>query len=206
MSYVDRRSIKPVTVITPSLPERRDYRQDAIDCVAAQKPSLDGYSYVAEHLVCIDYERAGVVATLNRLWPLVKTEWVQVLADDDLLDSDYFRKLFRLVAWNTASDGRLDTADYDVYYAYCRVLGRPDWNPNEPFDEDRLRTMNTIPATALIRRSLIEKLGGWSEHPHGPGKEDWDFWLRALDAGARFRCLRSESWTYRFHGSNLSTT
>lgn len=187
-----------VTVITPSLAERHEYRQDCIASVAAQTVRPDA------HLVSIDYEGVGVVEMLNRLWPAVRTTWTLVLADDDLLDADYLQSVLGIVQWGTASDGRMGTRHPDIYYAYCRVVGRPGFDPNQPFDAERLRASNYIPATALIRTELIAQLGGWRDHVSGPGLEDWDFWLRALDAGARFRCLRRIKWTYRFHGRNLS--
>lgn len=194
-----------VTVITPSLPERNQYRSDCIASVQSQLPSLDGYPSVADHLIGIDYRRTGVTATLNRLWPAVETEWTLVLADDDLLDPDFLNTVLTHASWGTASDGRLGTRGYDIYYTYCRVVGfNHPASLNQPFDEAKLRGANYIPATALIRTSLIRELEGWRDHPQGPGLEDWDFWLRALDLGVRFKCVQRVKWTYRFHGDNLS--
>jgi GT2 family glycosyltransferase len=193
----------PVTVITPSLPERDEMRRECVACVGAQLPSLDGVPYVAAHLIGIDHARAGVAATLNQLWPGAASEWVAVLADDDLLDPDYLRTVFSVASWGTSTDSRLFSGDYGIYYTYCRVQGA-GWSFNRPFDADALRQANYIPATAVIRRALLEELGGWREYPGKAGLEDWELWLRALDAGARFRCIRQIKWTYRFHGRNLS--
>ena len=88
-------------------------------------------------------------------------------------------------------------------YSWCRVTGRTGWNPNALFDADRLRDGNYIPSTVLLRRSLVDALDGWrdsSEVPHG--WDDWDFWLRALDVGARFVCAPVVTWSYRFHAGN----
>jgi hypothetical protein len=91
------------------------------------------------------------------------------------------------------------------------VLGPRGWIPNQEFDADLLRRRNYIPATTLIRRSLWEELGGWTlpgwgvgESPHEPEyAEDWDFWIRALDAGARFLCIARVTWIYRYHSDNV---
>lgn len=48
---------------------------------------------------------------------------------------------------------------------------------------ETLLPYNQIDALALIRRSLLERLGGWDEQL--PFWEDWDLWLRVVDAGAR---------------------
>jgi hypothetical protein len=178
-----------VTVITPSLPEREAWRAECRATVAAQAAQ----AIAVPHLFALDHERAGVAAMLNQLWPRVETDWLLVLDDDDLLDEDYLLTVAPHLA------------DADVVYTHCRVSG---WQHpaalNRPFDAAALRQGNYIPATALIHRDLVAALDGWQEHPLARGLEDWHFWLRALDAGARFRCVPEPKWTYRFHGSNLS--
>jgi hypothetical protein len=173
--------------MTPSLPERAEFRAECVESVKAQtlKP--------VAHVVMLDYERLGPAVMLNRMLPAciaANAEWIAQLADDDLMDSHH---LETLVA---------HSAEADILYSYCRVTGR-GFNPNSPFDADRLRRENYIPSTTLIRASLCEELGWRDDSAYG--FEDWDFWLRALDAGARFVCVPEETWTYRFHGSNLST-
>ncbi len=145
------------------------------------------------HLVMLDYERVGPAMMLNRMLPAAVAtgaEWVAQIADDDLADPHHLETLASA------------THEADIVYSYCRVEGR-SFNPNRGFDADALRASNYIPATTLIRTSLCEELGWRSDAQHG--FEDWDFWLRALDAGARFACIPEVTWTYRFHGSNLST-
>jgi hypothetical protein len=174
-----------VALITPSIPERAALLAECLASVAAQTRLPD------EHLVGIDHHRIGVPHMLNRLAERTRCAWLAVVADDDLLDPQHLEVLLG------AAGGA------DVVYPFCRVSGRDGWSPNRPFDADALRTSNYIPATALIRRSLWEDLGGWSA---AAVHEDHELWLRALDAGATFRCVPEVTWTYRFHGANLSTT
>ena len=70
-------------------------------------------------------------------------------------------------------------------------------SPNRSFDAEALRGENYIPSTSLISADLIRELEGWNVQARN-GFEDWDFWLRALDAGAEFRCVESVTWRYRF--------
>jgi glycosyltransferase involved in cell wall biosynthesis len=177
-----------IIVVTPSLPERDAFRAEAIASVKAQtlRP--------VDHLVMIDEERRGPAATLNAMLPHIVesgADWVAQLADDDVMYPNHLRVLA------DASE------DADVVYTFCDVEGRGGWNPNTHFDADLLRVMNYIPATTLIRTSLCVELDGWRENS-AYGFEDWDFWLRALDTGARFVCVPIRTWCYRFHGSNLS--
>jgi GT2 family glycosyltransferase len=174
-----------IAVITPALPERYDMMREVLDCVSAQTlpPFL--------HLVGVDHERAGLTGMLNRLAGAAiasGAEWVVEVDDDDLIDPDHLEALASAAG------------EADVVYTWCRVEGR-DWVPNSPFDAERLTRENFIPSNALVRASLLHELDGWRA---GVGHEDHDLWLRALARGARFACVPRITWTYRFHGSNMS--
>lgn len=196
-----------VAVLTPSLPERAPMLTEAVASVNAQtlRPSA--------HLVGIDHSRIGIGRMLNQLAAGAEAEWLARLDDDDLLDSTHLEVLA----------SKAEKAD--IVYSWCRILpyspgqdvafpavvGPSGWIPNQSFEADQLRSRNYIPATTLIRTSLWAELGGWrlagygvGDSPRGPeGTEDWDFWLRALDVGARFACVPEVTWTYRYHGANL---
>ena len=167
-----------LTVFTPSLPSRREMLLGAMASVAAQTfPPAGG------HHVEVDHARAGVVAVANRLAEQVDTEWLMLLDDDDLLDPNHCATLATV-------------EDADIVYTWTRVTGRPGFDPNATFDADALRAANYIPGgCAAIRTSLWRELGGYRP---GHDPEDWDFWLRALDVGARFVCIPKITWTYRF--------
>lgn len=174
--------------MTASLPEREAFRAEAIASVRDQTLQP------IEHLVMIDEKREGPAAMLNAMLPRVVesgAEWVAQLADDDLMYPNHLQVL---------ADA---SHNADIIYTFCDVQGRGAWNPNTLFDADLLRVMNFIPATTLIRTSLCVELNGWRKDATY-GFEDWDFWLRALDHGARFVCVPVRTWCYRFHGSNLS--
>jgi glycosyltransferase involved in cell wall biosynthesis len=173
-----------IAVLTASIPERHELLAECIASVSAQtlKP--------VQHVIGIDHERAGCVPTMNRMLKSVDADWVALLADDDLMYPHHLETL------------HAHTDEGDIVYSWCDVEGR-NWNPNTPFDADRLRQANYIPSTSLIRKSLIDKLGGWdADAAHG--WEDWNFWLRALDVKARFVCVSEITWRYRFMGDNIS--
>ncbi len=181
---------------------------EAMESVRAQtvKPSI--------HAIGVDYARIGIGRMLNQLAGSVEVEWLARLDDDDLFKPNHLEVLASGVE------------KADVIYTWCdvearasdgagvpvpAVLGPAGWIPNQEFDADLLRERNYIPATTLIRKSLWEELGGWllpgwgvGESPRQPQfAEDWDFWLRALNAGARFLCIPEVTWSYRYHGANV---
>ena len=199
---------KSIAVLTPTLPSRGEMLAEAIASVNAQTVQP------VAHLIGVDHEEIGIGWMLNRLAAAADTNWLARLDDDDLLDPNHLEMLSSRAA------------DADVVYSWCRVaprmngavepkppavLGPGKWIPNQDFDAERLRAGNYIPATTLVRKSLWTEIGGWQRAGYGVGEspasahgtEDWDFWLRALDAGARFACVPEITWTYRYHGDNV---
>lgn len=180
-----------LTIIMGSLPEREGLRAQMLESVEAQtlKPATVLYE--------IDQNHRGVILTYNCLAARVTTEWLFPFADDDLLDPNHFEILSQY----------MDDA-VDVVYTWCRVTGDPGMPetifqvpiPDNAADQavflQNLRYANCIPGSAAIRTKLWEKLGGYRQFGNGM-PEDWDFWLRALDAGAQFRCVPMVTWTYR---------
>ncbi len=168
-----------VTVITATIEGREAMLQECKDSVRAQTVQPK------RHMIYKDTHRRGIRWSMNVLWPQVKTPWLQWLADDDLLLPHHLETVIPF------------TEDYDIIHTHCAVTGREGFLPNHPGHE----VDYWLPATALIRTSLVKELGGWSmtDWP-----EDHHFWLKARDAGARFHMVPTVTWTYRFHGSNLT--
>lgn len=178
-----------VSVITPSLPTRLNLVCQAMLSVSNQRHRP------IEHLVGVDHERVGTGAVKTRLAMAARGEWLATLDDDDLMLPDH---LSTLVAAAKA-------ANVDVVYSYCRVDGSSHLNGsiNRVFDPHLLRQANYIPANVLVRRDLIADIHGWRDSAECEnGWEDWDLWLRALDAGARFGCVPTVTWIYRLHAGS----
>ena len=167
-----------LTVILATIPERRQLRTEAVRSVEVQTVTPRWL------LVEEDVNHCGPAWTFNRLAERVSTEWLFPFADDDLLDPNHFEVLAPHL-----------TAEWDVVYSWPRLTGRdipPDlFQREEPFEN--LRDHNWISGSACIRSSLWRQLGGYRTVFH----EDHDLWKRALDVGARFKCVPRVTWTYR---------
>lgn len=181
------RATADVTILTASMPERSGMLGELCASVAAQTVAPRA------HLIAVDHPRDGFVATVNRLASQVTTTWLMVMCDDDLLDPHHLATITAAAGW------------FDVAYTWCRSTGRDGWTPNAEFDAATLRHRNFIPGgAALVRTSLWQELGGYRKTTDWDCAEDWDFWQRALEVGAEFVCEPKVTWTYRFHGQNLS--
>src|SRR5262249_4035317 len=66
----------------------------------------------------------------------------------------------------------------------------------------RLRRNNCLVYASLYRRALFDRIGGYRADA-APGYEDWDFWLSALEAGARFVHVPAPLFRYRKHGTTM---
>jgi len=172
-------------VITASLPEREEFRRVSQESVR-RAANASGIRF--EHVTVIDHDREGPQTVTNRAASMAKGDWVLPLADDDWLHDDFFQVLTPY----------MDSAD--VVSGWCHTT-TDEWCPNMLFNERVLRLRNFLPATALIRKSLWDQLGGYRDC----GLEDWDFWKRALDVGARFAHVPEVVWTFRIHDSNTYT-
>lgn len=142
------------------------------------------------HLIGVDSNNLGPGRIINQLCKTVETEWVSILADDDLYDPDYLEVL------------RRESKSADIVLAWPRYEGRNHDPYRGKWSVDRLRARKDtgMAGTFMFRHRLWVKLG-W---PIGIA-DDWQFLLNAADQGARFSPVYEEKWTYRWHGGNAST-
>lgn len=159
---------------------------EAVESVAAQTFQPEA------HLIFVDTQRKGPSAAINRLVKAAQTEWISILADDDLYDPDHLETLM----------GESDRAD--MVLSWCRIEGQDIPQYRGAFHPyDLLQRSDTgMRGTFLFRKSLWERVGGW---PPGP-IEDWKFMVACVQAKARLVPVYRETWTYRFHGGNYSLT
>jgi hypothetical protein len=81
-------------------------------------------------------------------------------------------------------------ADRRAMFSYPMVAALDGERPVEllsslPWEPERLKQGNWIDATALIRRTWLLELGGYSTDPRLAGWEDFYLWCRCAEAGAR---------------------
>lgn len=168
-----------ITVITATIPGREKFMEECRAAVEAQ--TLQPF----EHLVYMDEEQKGIQHSMNELWPRVTTDWMQWVADDDILLPQHLEKVRALAG------------PADIVHAYCSVWGRPGFLPNYRAEHSNYN----MTATALMRTEMVRALDGW--HPTAY-PEDLVFWLKARDHGYKFDVVEEVTWIYRFHGANLS--
>lgn len=184
-----------ITVVIPSLPSRAEWLCRVLRSVDAQtlRP--------ASARLVIDYEREGAAITRNRALEAVTTDWVAFLDDDDEFLPEHLAKL--------ANHARVTGSD--VVYSCCQVVGplgqliplREEWGRcGQAFDPELLRQKSYLPVTCLARTDLAKRARFGA--PEGSLYDDWGFYLRMLDLGARFAHLPETTWIWHHHGQNTS--
>jgi glycosyltransferase involved in cell wall biosynthesis len=209
--------VTDVTVCVPSIPARGALLDRALRSVAAQTVP-DDVTVAAS--VALDDDGSGAASTRNRAWRAATTEWVAFLDDDDVLRPAHVALCLRH-AQDTGADvvypwfNIYDATDRDISHMdpLSVPVGGRYVSPygvtfNDELRRELLTRNNFIPVTVLVRRSLLDDVGGFPipNTPEWPDDccEDWGLWRRLLDVGARFEHLPRRTWIWYWHGRNTS--
>ncbi|MEA2442733.1 MAG: hypothetical protein QOJ12_25, partial [Thermoleophilales bacterium] len=136
-------------------------------------------------------ENGGLGAARTTGLHTTKAEYVYPLDSDDLMVPG------ALAAMADALDSRPEAGfawgDYELFGDYDGYYSSPDrWLPWT------LTYVNPYPVLSMFRRSTIERVGGWE----GWAYEDWDLWLRLVDAGIAGVPVERAVYRRRLHGSS----
>jgi GT2 family glycosyltransferase len=107
---------------------------------------------------------------------------------DDKIHKDYLNDAINVFEKKT---------QVDVVYCEARLFGavnRKWYLP--PLTHLRLAKDNIVFCSAIIRRDIFDKVGGYDEQLIY-GKEDWDFWISVYTAGGKFHRINKILFFYR---------
>lgn len=153
-------------------------------------------------------EARGLPAALNLALSLARAPWI---ARHDADDVSHRARFERQLAFAAAHP------DLDVIGTRLRLFpshavgaGMRRWAAwhDSLLDHDSMRRELLIDsplahATALIRRSRLEEVGGWQERGWA---EDLDLWVRLFRAGARFGKVPERLYGWRQHPRSSTRT
>lgn len=201
-----------VAVCIPTIPPRAALLERALASVAAQTRAPD------DVVVVEDEHGVGAGTARNAAWRLCETDLVAFLDDDDELlprhlelcvatlereRADLAYPWFELVGWEDATEDRPDPLATSVGGDLVHPLG-------VPFGVEQakhLREHAWIPATVVVRRALLQAVGGYPEagdpeYERYRHCEDWALLNRLLDARARFVHVPERTWRLHLgHGT-----
>jgi GT2 family glycosyltransferase len=142
-------------------------------------------------------KRSGISAATNAALSLATGDYVAFLDHDDVLKP---QALGQVVRWLDA-DPTLDMlySDEDKLDPAGRLTDarwKPDWSPN------LLLCQNYVCHLLVLRRSLVEKLGGLRSD--FDGSQDYDLVLRVADVTDRIAHLPDSLYSWRQHAQSAA--
>ncbi len=145
----------------------------------------------------IRQENQGLSAARNAGVCATQAPFFVPLDADDRLDPRFVERLLPSLL-----------ADPSLGYCYSHVAffaaAAGTWECPQ-YAPRRLLVENLSVATALIRRSAFDEVGGYSPDMEY-GFEDWDFWIALLGLGYHGRCVPEPLFFYRKHARGSMLT
>ena len=215
------------SVIIPSY-NQKHYIKDTIDSILNQtnrdfevivvdNHSNDGTqsildSYCDQRLKIIYTNNEGVIARSRNLGAHhSKGEWLTFCDSDDLFDNMKLDYLSNCIAKHK----------FDLCYHRMRIIGENNHNigrrylrtyklSQEPLRDLLLKENPIATSSVCVRKELYTSLSGMPEDKKLIAAEDYRFWLRMAQNGARFHFINKTLGMYRVHpnsqsGKNMST-
>jgi glycosyltransferase involved in cell wall biosynthesis len=145
---------------------------------------------------------SGPSAARNRAMRAASGQWFVFLDSDDWWDARFLEAQLGVFQQHP---------DTDLVTATAINHGGPfDGQPTRPPAggyplltlENMILDETSVFIMTMFRRSVFERIGGFDERQWT--SEDYDFWLRAAEAGFVFRCNPEPLARYRIRGESLS--
>ena len=132
----------------------------------------------------------GLGATRNTGWRAAQSEWILFLDADDVLETGWHSALGQALAQQPAEHSWL-------WHPYTELDGRQkrlrQADPLLQATDLVTKRLPLSPSGSLIRQSVLEAVGGWSESRDLV--EDIDLWMRLWQAGHRPHQWSTTPWT-----------
>jgi glycosyltransferase involved in cell wall biosynthesis len=139
----------------------------------------------------INQENKGVSAARNAGISAAKGKYILPLDADDEIYPSYLKSAINLLEKNS---------EVGVVYGRAEFFGAQQGEWKLPkFDVITLLIFNYIYVSAIYRRDIWLKVGGYDTDSQIDGWEDWDFWISVAEREWKFVQLDEMVFRYRIH-------
>lgn len=147
----------------------------------------------------IDQQNGGLAKARNAGISSARGEFIFLLDADNSIEMDFVTNAV------TVFDSHPEVA---VVYSDAEYFGtkKGEWKVGD-FNLQRLMIANYIDACAIIRKSVLDELGGYDEKMKEikSGWEDWEMWLRISFSGRKFQYVPQKGFRYRVSETSMIT-
>jgi glycosyltransferase involved in cell wall biosynthesis len=166
-----------------------------VEVIVVDDGSTDDSVQVAQRypVHVLTQPNSGICVTANRGIAASHGIFVLRLDADDRLAPTYVEETIATL-----------TAEPDADFAYTEVEyfgAETGTYPIEKFDVETITERNYINASALMRRSAFDTVGGYDTGMRTSRYEDWDLWLRFAERGLRGVMVSRPLLQYRRHAA-----
>lgn len=177
-------------------PISSDYEVIIVNDGSTQDETLKALNiYRAKGFQVIDQVNQGLSAARNTGILNSKGSFILMLDADNTIEKSYIEHAVRAFEEDSAVAVVYSDAEY-----FGDKSGRWDVGP---FNLQRLMIANYIDACAMIRKTILDELGGYDIEMKG-GWEDWEMWLRIALAGKKFHYIPQIGFKYRVYPTQMS--
>jgi glycosyltransferase involved in cell wall biosynthesis len=163
---------------------------------STDQPTIEVLSQLnSEGYTIINQPNKGLGAARNAGIRLAKGKYILPIDSDNKIKQPYL---------TTAIEAMEKDNSIAVVYGDAKYFGEKDgqWNVGG-FNLQKLMLGNYIDACAVIRKEVINELGGYDEKMPIMGSEDWDLWLRIAIQGHKFFYISEVVFEYRVLGNSM---
>lgn len=147
-------------------------------------------------VMCLTKKNGGLSSARNAGIRACTGEYVCCIDADDKIVPEAIQKHMELI-------------DDDMCIAQCALMEFGErhimMTPTSPTGLERVMQSNTIYCNAVFSKRMWEIVGGYDESEiMRLGLEDWEFWIRLLEAGCHVRTSDFIALRYRVHQNNMT--
>jgi len=171
-----------------------------IEVIVVDDGSTDGTAALLadreEQLVVVRQANAGPAAARNRGFKTANGDFVAFLDSDDTWDPTFL---------TNAYSAFVDEPDLDICLCHMKSVWTPELAELESvYADPRANTvaLGSVTVAMLARRELFARVGSFDESLRTAEDQDW--YLRAVESGARVHVLSEVLVNRRLHPSNMT--
>ena len=135
----------------------------------------------------------------NKALSIAAGEYICLLDHDDLLTPNCLFEVIKVINEHNSPD--FIYSDEDKVDENSKVFFCPHFKPD--FSPDTLRSYNYICHLAVIKKKLVDKVGGFRSECSG--SQDYDLFLRVIDLSDNVRHIPKVLYHWRTHGQSTAS-